>query len=352
MTKLVKRLDLKEAYPKNAVNVQDMRVGPNYQDLLTEMMKKTTLLFDLCNSDTVHLPIDCLTKLAQIDQDSSLRVGGLVVPCLVQLYEAYHQDGMLEGEVIGLIKVWAGFRENYEFKKTFLPAIERTVTEYHQALKNASPESQLRSQTMADEGVVKNMLQILNAYLLANGSAPDLRPFFQQLIDQLLEILDCCQDIYTRVHATRVLATLSGIATPLFILRKEATLKVLQKLLSPSFDQSSSVFVGQLLISFAEAGLIQAADLQSVIVELLSEKFAAASSPSVLKGYALAVCYFMHQAPDRQLAIFSQADPAQKVLDAWTTYQPVFAGTLAKCSTYLGLLKVFNLCLEVAQELG
>lgn len=236
-------------------------MGPNYEDLLTEIMKKTTLLFDLCNSETVHLPIECMTKLALIDESSSLQVASLVVPCLVQLYEAYHQDGMLEGEVVGLIKVWAGFRDNFEFKKTFLPAIERTVSEYHNAIKNANPESQLRAQNMSDEGVVKNMLQILNAYLLKNGTSHDLKAFFSQLVEQLLEILDFCQDIYTRVHATRVLSSLATVATPLFLERKQATQKVLLKLLSPSFDQSSSVFLGQLLISFTEAGLLQLEDL-------------------------------------------------------------------------------------------
>lgn len=83
--------------------------------------------------------------------------------------------------------------------------------------------------------------------------------------------------------------------------RKQATQKVLLKLLSPSFDQSSSVFLGHLLISFTEVGILQLGDLQSLIPEHLSEKFAAASSPSVVKGYVLAVCYFMAMAPENQL---------------------------------------------------
>jgi len=36
---------------------------------------------------------------------------------------------------------------------------------------------------MADEGVVKNMLQIFNAYLRKNGYSIDLKQFFSQLLD-------------------------------------------------------------------------------------------------------------------------------------------------------------------------
>jgi len=83
--------------------------------------------------------------LAQIDEPTSLLVSSLTVPSLVFLYESYHQDGMLEIEVIALIQIWAGFRDNYEFKKTFLPAVEKTLSEYHFSIKDMSQESQLKA---------------------------------------------------------------------------------------------------------------------------------------------------------------------------------------------------------------
>jgi hypothetical protein len=50
-------------------------------------MKKMTGLFDLCNQETVHIPIECLTSISSIDEKTSLSIAGLVVPVLVQLYE-------------------------------------------------------------------------------------------------------------------------------------------------------------------------------------------------------------------------------------------------------------------------
>ena len=116
----------------------------------------------------------------------------------------------------------------------------------------------------------------------------------------MLLILEYCQDIYTRVHCTQLLAVLSQAASFLYLERKEQTQKVLLRLLSPSYDQSSSIYVGHLLICFAEVGLLSLEDLGHLIAEQLAEKFHAASSPSAVKSYAMGVSYFLLLAQDQR----------------------------------------------------
>jgi len=104
--------------------------------------------------------------------------------------------------------------------------------------------------------------------------------------------------------------------------------------------------VGHLLICFSESGLLASL---SPLLPSLSVKFQAASSPSVIKSYALAVSYFIVLAQDNesQMQVFSLP-----VLDKWTTFQGVFEGTFARNLTYTGLLKIFSLCVEHSKQLG
>jgi len=52
----------------------------------------------------------------------------------------------------------------------------------------------------------------------------------------MLEIIDITQDIYTRVHCTNVICTLSKIASHLFVERQAQTEQLFNRVLSPSFD--------------------------------------------------------------------------------------------------------------------
>jgi hypothetical protein len=104
----------------------------------------------------------------------------------------------------------------------------------------------------------------------------------------------------------------------------------------------------------ADKGLLPKAQLRELIVEYLSEKFASASSPSVVKSYSMLVAYCLFNAENDQemMGFFSQIDSAQKILDKWTTYQSVFEGKFAKALTFLGITRVLHVCIKVEPQLG
>ena len=68
----------------------------------------TTSLLLRCNEDTVHIPIQILTYLTKIDEAVIFTFNAETpefMGLLLQLYEKFSHDGLLEDDIVDLIKV-------------------------------------------------------------------------------------------------------------------------------------------------------------------------------------------------------------------------------------------------------
>lgn len=68
-----------------------------------------TELLAVCNEDTLHIPIQILTYLTQVDRTMTLKLheNSNLLELLLLIYEKYSYDGLLEDDIVDLIKVQA-----------------------------------------------------------------------------------------------------------------------------------------------------------------------------------------------------------------------------------------------------
>lgn len=96
LTKCLKKINLKTEHPDKHAQV------------LTHMMKTAIVLLPECNEDTIHVPIQILTYLTRIDEQTTLALSSVeLMQTLLQLYQKYQYDGLLEDDIVDLIKVQA-----------------------------------------------------------------------------------------------------------------------------------------------------------------------------------------------------------------------------------------------------
>jgi len=111
MVRLVKRINLREMYPEI------------YGQVLVTMLTSARDMLDWCNEDTVHIPIQTLSYLAQIDETSTskfLASSQGFMSALQKLYERYQHDGLLDDDIVDLIKIMAAVSGNSEFASVFV----------------------------------------------------------------------------------------------------------------------------------------------------------------------------------------------------------------------------------------
>ena len=94
---------------------------------MCEIFKQINNLLPFCTEETIEVPIQALTYYSKIDSEAS-RVfvnesGTNFMENILQLYNKYHQDGLLGDDIVDLIRIQSSIPGNQSFKQHFLPMI-------------------------------------------------------------------------------------------------------------------------------------------------------------------------------------------------------------------------------------
>lgn len=76
-----------------------------------------------CNSETVSVPIESLTKLARTDVSCAQAIGPVVLPSVLLLLSNFHADAMLSSDILDLIKVLGNVNDSKAFSQLVLPHV-------------------------------------------------------------------------------------------------------------------------------------------------------------------------------------------------------------------------------------
>ena len=104
--------------------------------IIKEIIGQTILLMQVCNEDTISMPIQALAYFSQIDPEarelasSSEGFFGRISTA----FEAYHGDSMIADDLVLLLKVYVDCEG---FRTVFLPLIANTFKQVVDCLQNA-----------------------------------------------------------------------------------------------------------------------------------------------------------------------------------------------------------------------
>lgn len=98
------------------------------------LLKTSFELLPYCNEDTIHTPIQILTYLSSFDEALS-RTFTEVCPAFMQslneIYGKYGYDGLLQDDIVDLIKVYASVPDCTSFKQVFVKQIGDQITLFY-----------------------------------------------------------------------------------------------------------------------------------------------------------------------------------------------------------------------------
>ena len=87
------------------------------------LVTKIIGLIPQCNAETVAVPIESLTIIARTDKQCAQRMDGQVISAILQVYGQYHQDAMLQSDILALIKLLGRVDDTTAFRQLVLPQI-------------------------------------------------------------------------------------------------------------------------------------------------------------------------------------------------------------------------------------
>ena len=89
---------------------------------------------------------------------------------LQKLYDDYSHDGLLEDDIVELIKVTAKIPGVVNFETVFVTQVSHTISLFYNCVMNiqVNPKMQEEAQKIIDSNKLKNMMSIFNVYILRN----------------------------------------------------------------------------------------------------------------------------------------------------------------------------------------
>lgn len=114
----------------------DLRAArPDYRDILALAITSTLEIVGHCNEETVHIPIQILTYFTKVEQQVTLELHNSrqdFMPMLLALYSKYSHDGLLEDDIVELLKVQSMVAGSQSFRQVVITKVVQMVRVFYE----------------------------------------------------------------------------------------------------------------------------------------------------------------------------------------------------------------------------
>lgn len=107
---------------------------PDYRDILALVISSTLDIITLCNEETVHIPVQVLTYFTKVEQQVTLELHNSrpdFMPMLLDLYAKYAHDGLLEDDIVQLLKVQSMVQGSQSFRQVVITKVAQIVRVFY-----------------------------------------------------------------------------------------------------------------------------------------------------------------------------------------------------------------------------